>query len=61
MAGVDGSLVMVGEAVTTEAEELDMPQKKEIYVLLENVPQVMLTSCVPLRCATFKWSAASLL
>ncbi|EIE19233.1 alpha/beta-hydrolase [Coccomyxa subellipsoidea C-169] len=39
MAGVDGSLVMVGEAVTTEAEELDMPQKKEIYVLLENVPQ----------------------
>ncbi len=40
MAGVDGSLVMVGEAITSEGEEVEMPpQKKEMFVLLDNVPQ----------------------
>ncbi|BDA49647.1 probable Sn1-specific diacylglycerol lipase alpha at N-terminal half [Coccomyxa sp. Obi] len=39
MAGVDGSLVMVGEAITTDGEEVEMPQKKEMFVLLDNVPQ----------------------
>jgi hypothetical protein len=47
MAGVDGSLVMVGEAVTSEAEELDMPQEKEMFVLLDNVPQARIPdSCL---------------
>lgn len=44
MAGVDGSLVMVGEAVTTEAEELEMTHEKETFVLLDNVPQVCLST-----------------
>jgi hypothetical protein len=45
MAGVDGSLVMVG-TTATDGEESDMPKQPEQFVLLEGIPQVSLASIV---------------
>lgn len=58
MAGVDGSLVMVGEATTTDGEEVEMPQKKEMFVLLDNVPQASYFTPVPVP-LTVTWLSIS--
>lgn len=40
MAGEDGSLVMLGEALSTDADEVLPPKQREPFVLLNYVPQV---------------------
>lgn len=39
MAGVDGSLVMVGDTTTTDGDEIEVPSQPEHFVLLEGIPQ----------------------
>jgi hypothetical protein len=42
MAGEDGSLVMLGEPLATDADEAPQPTHQEPFVLLDGIPQVFL-------------------
>ena len=40
MAGEDGSLVMLGDPLSTHSDEMPPPKTQEPFVLLDGIPQV---------------------
>ena len=44
MAGEDGSLVMLGDPLSTHSDEVPPPKTQEPFVLLDGIPQVR-TGC----------------
>ena len=40
MAGEDGSLVMLGDPLSTHSDEVPPPKTQEPFVLLDGIPQV---------------------
>ena len=45
MAGEDGSLVMLGDSLSTHSDEMPPPKTQEPFVLLDGIPQVRIHGC----------------